>query len=82
MRTLLRETLIIAALTLIGVAYSLVGGLAPLPWVEPELTAGEIRLADAQAFDVIWLDTRSYDAFEADHIPEALFLTRVIGILA
>ncbi|MFT5837338.1 MAG: rhodanese-related sulfurtransferase [Candidatus Azotimanducaceae bacterium] len=87
MLSLLRETTLIAALTLIGVAYSLVGGLAPLPWAEPELAAGEIRLADAQVLTVIWLDTRSYDAFEAGHMPDALFFdendwdTSLIGLM-
>lgn len=73
MSALFKEFLIIAVLTLIGAAYSLVDGLSPLPWAEPELEAGEIRLADAQVLDVIWIDARSYDEFETDHIPDALF---------
>ena len=73
MSSLLEELILIACITLIGVAYSLVGGLAPLPWAEPELAAGEIRLSDAQALDVIWIDARSYEEFEIDHMPDALF---------
>jgi rhodanese-related sulfurtransferase len=73
MVSLLKEFLIIAALTLIGAAYSLIGGLSPLPWAEPELAAGEIHLVDAQTLDVIWLDARTIEEFEADHIPDALF---------
>ena len=73
MSSLLKELILIAGITLIGVAYSLVGGLAPLPWAEPELAAGEIRLSDAQALDVIWIDARSYEEFEIDHMPDALF---------
>ena len=73
MSSLLKELILIACITLIGVAYSLVGGLAPLPWAEPELAAGEIRLSDAQALDVIWIDARSYEEFEIDHMPDALF---------
>ena len=46
---MLREFCIILLLTVIGIAYSLVGGLSPLPGVEPGLEAGEIHLADAQA---------------------------------
>lgn len=68
-----REFCIILLLTVIGVAYSLVGGLSPLPWAEPELEAGEIRLADAQALDVIWIDARPIEEFEKNHVPEALF---------
>lgn len=67
-----REFSIILLLTLIGSAFSLYHGLAPLPWAEPELDAGEIRLADAQALDVIWLDARSYEEFEEGHIPDAI----------
>jgi rhodanese-related sulfurtransferase len=73
MTALFKEFLIIAVLTLIGTAYSLVGGLAPLPWAEPELAAGEIYLADAQTLDVIWVDARPFEEFEEDHIPDALF---------
>ncbi|HBR93638.1 MAG TPA: hypothetical protein DEA90_05680 [Opitutae bacterium] len=73
MASLIKECIIIAALTLIGAAYSLVGGFSPLPWAEPELAAGEIQLADAQALEVIWLDARPIEEFEEDHIPEAIF---------
>jgi rhodanese-related sulfurtransferase len=73
MWSLFKEFSLIAALTLTGAAYSLVNGLSPLPWAEPELAAGEIRLADAQALNVIWIDARSYEEFNIDHIPEALF---------
>ena len=72
MSSIYKEFLTIAVLTLIGAAYSLVGGLAPLPWAEPELEAGEIRLVDAQALDVIWLDARPLEEFEAAHAPDAI----------
>lgn len=74
MASLFKEFVLIGTLSLIGAAYSLVAGLAPLPWAEPALAAGEIRLADAQALEVIWLDARSYDAFASEHIPEALHI--------
>jgi rhodanese-related sulfurtransferase len=73
MPPLLKEFALIAALTLTGAAYSLVDGWSPLPWAEPELAAGEIRLADARVLNVIWLDARTYEEFEAAHIPDALF---------
>jgi len=73
MFTLLKEFSIIALLTALGAAFSLYHGWAPLPWAEPELAAGEIRLADARALDVIWLDARTLEAFEQDHAPGALF---------
>jgi len=73
MPSLSREFLLIILLTLTGAAYSLVSGLAPLPWAEPELEAGEIWLADAQALDPIWLDARPIAEFEEAHIPGALF---------
>jgi rhodanese-related sulfurtransferase len=72
---MLRELCIIALLTALGSAFSLYHGLAPLPWAEAELEAGEIRLVDAQAMEVIWLDTRDREDFEASHIPEALFFS-------
>ncbi len=70
---MIREFAIITALTLLGSAFSLYHEWAPLPWAEAELEAGEIRLADAQALDVIWLDTRTLKEFEAAHIPGAIF---------
>ncbi|MDQ8196151.1 rhodanese-like domain-containing protein [Coraliomargarita sp. SDUM461004] len=73
MASLFKEFLTIGTLTLIGAIYSLVGGLAPRPWAEPELAAGEIYLDDAQALNVIWLDARTYAEYETDHIPNALF---------
>ena len=70
---MLREFCIILLLTMIGVAYSLVGGLSPLVGVGPELEAGEIHLADAQAVNAIWLDARAIKEFEESHLPGALF---------
>lgn len=68
-----REFIVIALLTALGAGYSLVGGLAPLPWAEPEIQAGEIRHEDAKALNVIWVDARSEDAFAKGHVPEAVF---------
>lgn len=70
---MLREFAIIALLTALGSAYSLLSGLAPLPWAEPELQAGEIRLEDAKVLDVIWVDARSEAEYAHAHAPEALF---------
>ena len=66
--------MIIAALTVLGAAFSLCSGLSPLPWAEPELAAGEIQLVDARALDVLWIDARSEADFQTDHIPGALLL--------
>lgn len=85
MLSLIKEFTLIAVLTLTGAAFSLYHGLAPLPWAEPELAAGEIWLADAQALEVIWLDARSRHEFEAQHIPDALFFDEAdwdMGLLA
>ena len=70
---MLRELCIILLLTVIGIAYSLVGGLSPLAGAEPELQAGEIYLADAQALNAIWVDARTIKEFEESHLPGALF---------
>ena len=70
--TLLREFIIISLLVLIGAGYSLVSGLSPLPWAEPELAPGEIRLEDARGLSPIWLDARSGASYAAGHIPGAL----------
>lgn len=60
-------------LTAIGSAYSLISGLAPLPWAEPEIGPNEIRLQDARVLDVIWVDARSEAEFATEHAPEAIF---------
>lgn len=70
---MLRELCIILLLTVIGVAYSLVGGLSPQPGAEPELQAGEIYLADAQTLNAIWVYARAVEEFEESHLPGALF---------
>ena len=70
---MLRELCIILLLTVIGIAYSLVSGLSPQPGAEPELQAGEIYLADAQALNAIWVDARTIREFEESHLPSALF---------
>ena len=70
---MLRELCIILLLTVIGIAYSLVGGLSTQPGAEPELQAGEIYLADAQTLNPIWVDTRALEEFEEGHLPGALF---------
>ena len=70
---MLREICIILLLTVIGIASSLVGGLSLLSGAEPELEAGEIYLADAQALNAIWVDARAVKEFEESHLPGALF---------
>ena len=70
---MLRELCIILLLTVIGIAYSLVGGLSPQPGAETELQAGEIYLADAQILNAIWVDVRAVEEFEESHLPGALF---------
>jgi rhodanese-related sulfurtransferase len=74
MSRLVRELSIIALLTGLGALFSLYSGLAPLPWVEPELPAGAIRQEDARVLDVLWIDARSEDAYQHGHIPEAIQL--------
>lgn len=73
MDSMLRELCIILLLTVIGIAYSLVGGRSPLPGTESELEAGEIYLSDAQALNAIWVDTRAIKEFEESHLPATLF---------
>ncbi|MEO0508946.1 MAG: rhodanese-like domain-containing protein [Verrucomicrobiota bacterium] len=68
-----RQFIVIALLSAIGSAYSLVTGLALLPWAEPEIGPNEIRLEDAKALDVIWVDARSAEDFSVEHAPEAIF---------
>jgi rhodanese-related sulfurtransferase len=71
---MLREFCIILLLTAIGAAYTLFSGLFPLPRAETKPEAGEIRLADAQALNAIWVDAGGMKKFEERHIPEALLL--------
>jgi rhodanese-related sulfurtransferase len=71
---MLREFCIILLLTAIGAAYTLFSGLLPLPRAETKPEAGEIRLADAQALNAIWVDAGGMKKFEELHIPEALLL--------
>jgi len=68
-----RELTIIILLSALGSAFSLYHGWAPFPCAEQELEAGEILLMDAQALDVIWLDARTLEEFEKDHIPGSIF---------
>ena len=70
----LRELSIIACLTGIGMAFSLISGLAPRPWQPAELQAGQIELADARVLDVLWIDARSEAAYRQAHIPGAIHL--------
>ncbi len=74
MLSLLRELLIITALVAVGMGYSLSSGLAPAPWVEPELKAGEIRLADTEVIDAIWIDARAEADYAKGHIDGAFSL--------
>jgi len=73
MPSLLKEFLVLAGLTLLGGCYSLLSGLAPLPWAEAELEPGEIRLEDARVLEVIWLDARDAEAYELGHLEGALY---------
>ena len=73
MDSMLREFCIIILLTVIGIAYSLVGGRSPLLGTESELEAGEIYLSDAQALNAIWVDARAIKEFEESHLPATLF---------
>ncbi len=68
-----KQCLLLLSLTLLGGIYSLLAGLAPLPWAEPELHPGEIRLTDARVLDPIWVDARSEAEYAERHIPGALF---------
>jgi rhodanese-related sulfurtransferase len=67
----IREFAIITALTTCGAAFSLSSGLMPLPWKEPELAAGEIRL---KVLDVIWIDARSKMDYDSGHTSEAILI--------
>ena len=69
-----RELFFLAALTVIGASFSLYLGHAQVPWAEPEITAGEIQLADALVLDVIWVDARSEEEFEANHFSSAIHI--------
>ena len=69
-----REFCIILLLAGLGIAYSLVGRLSPLPSVSQELEAGEIRMADAKLLSAIWVDAGGMKKIEESHIPEALLL--------
>lgn len=73
MRSLLKEFILILGLTLCGASYSLLSGLAPAPWAPPTILPGEIRWQDAAVLNVIWVDARSHDDYQQDHIPEALW---------
>ncbi|MEM1221749.1 MAG: rhodanese-like domain-containing protein [Verrucomicrobiota bacterium] len=74
MRSLGREFIIIAILVCLGMGFSLATGRSPLPWAAPEIGPGEIRLIDAKALDLIWVDARNEEDFAKAHIPEAILL--------
>lgn len=74
MPRLAKEIAVVAALTLVGSAFSLVSGLAAPPWRPPPLDPGEIRLAEARRLDPIWIDARPRKAYAEGHIPDAIHL--------
>ncbi len=82
MYPLAKQFLILLVLTLVGSAYSLVTGLAPLPWAAPEVAPGEIRMADARALDVLWVDARSPEDFSHGSAPGAIYYTADDGGLS
>jgi rhodanese-related sulfurtransferase len=45
-------------------------------WSQDQLAQGEVMLSTAMAWDrdVLWVDARSADEYEADHIPGAILL--------
>ena len=74
MPNLFKEFCILLTLTLVGVAYSLFSGLAPAPWKNLPLEAGEILMIDAQVLSPIWIDARAESDFATDHVEGALSL--------
>ena len=69
-----RELFFVAALTAIGASFSLYLGHAQVPWAEAKIAAGEIQFADARVLDVIWIDARSIDEYEAGHYSGAIHI--------
>ena len=74
MNSFAKELFLIVAITAVGVAWSIISGHAPAPWIEAELEAGEIRMVDASVLDPIWVDARAASDFEAAHMDGALLL--------
>lgn len=69
-----RELAFIGMLTACGATVSLLNGLIPPPWQKPQLEAGEIQLEDARVLNVIWIDARSEENYNAGHIPGSVLL--------
>ena len=67
-----RELFFIATLTVLGAGFSLYQGYVQVPWAEPEIAAGEIQFADARVLEVIWIDARSIEEYEAGHYSGAI----------
>lgn len=74
MPALIKELCLIITLTAVGVAYSLISGQAPAPWVVAELEAGEIRFEDATTIEPIWVDARPESDYNEAHIEGAISL--------
>ena len=72
LREVARELFFIATLTVVGAGFSLYLGHAQAPWAELEIAAGEIQFADARVLDVIWIDARSIEEYEAGHYSGAI----------
>lgn len=59
------------------------------PWTETTLAEGEVNLAIVAAWseEPLWLDARSPEAYDTDHIPEAINLSldafddQIVGFL-
>ena len=74
LREIARELFFVAAFTAAGASFSLYLGHAQVPWAEPKIAAGEIQFADARVLDVIWIDARSIEEYEAGHYSGAIHI--------
>lgn len=82
---LTKEFTLLGILTLLGAGFSLFIGWASPPWLATQLASGEIRVIDAQALDILWLDARPAPDFHKAHIPGALWFDpedREAGLVA
>ncbi len=76
---MIRDAAILLALTLAGATATQLWHPAAPPWYQAEIAAGEDEvtisdIAERWKGDVVWVDARSKDRYDAEHIPGAILI--------
>lgn len=70
--SLFRQGILVVAVAALGAGVAWWSGLVSLPGPEINPEAGEWTLSQAQAREVLWVDSRSAADYARNHLPEAI----------